>query len=349
MNINIKLRNKKVLTYFLALTLVASPIMAFAESEVEVSPISIEIEAAVPINIEATPISEVETTNYIEFRGKITEVNSQDGRFSILAESDLENSMDKLIFHISEDVVLLEDKTMDFINKEDLKVGTELSVYFGENTPMLQSYPGQLTPNVIILRNNEELSNIKLDRFDASLTSSDNSLKLNISDEVELVDNKGNKIEEEDLGNKDLIVFYGPSTRSIPAQTRPEKVIAIKNHQVKTLHYFNLNGARTNLGNIMYKTDDGQLMVPLREMAEMLDFNIGWDQETQSVKLEKDDHTASLTIGKSEYQYYDMKMDLEVVPELVEGTTYVPASFIQKILLADTEVTMDGVLDIIKH
>lgn len=349
MNINIKLKNKKVLTYFLALTLVASPIMAFAESDVEVSPINAEIEAAVPINTEATPISEEETPNYFEFNGKISKLNSENGRFSILAENDLEDSMDKLIAHLSEDVVILDEKTKGFISMEDLKEGMEVSIYYENQTIMMLSYPGQLTPNVVVVRSDDAGLNIKIDKFGKELVSDDNSLKLNIDDEVELVDHKGNKIEKEDLANKDLIVFYGASTRSIPAQTVPLKVIAIKNHEVKTLHYFNLNGARINLGNIMYKTDDGQLMVPLREIAESLDFNIGWDQETQSIKLEKDDHTASLTIGKSEYQYYDMKIDLEVAPELVEGTTYVPASFIQKILVTDTEVTMDGVLDIIKN
>lgn len=348
MNINIKLKNKKVLTYFLALTLVASPIVAFAEQEMEVRPISAEIEAT-PINTESSPINEEETPNYFEFRGKITKLNSGDGKLSILAENDLEDSMDKLIAHLSEDVVLLDEKTKDFISMEDLKEGMEVSIYYENETIMMLSYPGQLSPNVVVVRSDDAGLNIKIDKFDKELVSDDNDLKLNIDDKVELVDLKGKKIEKEDLANKDLIVLYTVSTRSIPAQTTPQKVIAIKNHEVKSLHYFNLNGSRVNLGNIMYRTDDGELMVPLREMAEMLGFNLGWDQETKSVKIEKDDHTASLTIGSSEYQYYDMIIDLGVAPELVESTTYVPVSFIEKILVTATEVTMDGVLDIIKR
>ncbi|NLY45709.1 MAG: hypothetical protein GX053_06930 [Tissierella sp.] len=349
MNINIKLKNKKVLTYFLALTLVASPIMTYAEANIEVRPISAEIDAAVPISAEVTPVSEEETPNYIEFHGKITNVNSGEGRFSILAENDLENALDKLVSHLSDDVVILDEETMDSISMENLVEGMEVSIYYEKDTMMMLSYPPQLSPDVVIVRSDDVDLNIKIDKFGKELVSDDNSLKLNLNDEVELEDLKGNKIEKEDLANKDLIVFYGASTRSIPAQTTPKKVIAIKNHEVKTLHYFNLNGTRINLGNIMYKTDDGELMIPLREITEVLDFNVGWDQETKSVKIEKDDYTASLTIGKSEYQYYDMIIDLEVAPELIESTTYVPVSFIQNILVAGTQVTMDGVLEITKY
>lgn len=349
MNINIKLKKKKVLTYFLALTLVASPIMAYGETDIEVRPISAEIDAAVPISAEVTPISEEEIPNYIEFHGKINNVNSEEDRFSILAENDLENALDKLVAHLSDDVVILDEETMDFISMEDLVEGMEVSIYYEKETMMMLSYPPQLSPDVVVVKSDDVDLNIKIDKFGKELISDDNSLKLNINDEVALVDLEGEKIEKEDLANKDLIVFYTVSTRSIPAQTTPQRVIAIKNHEVKTLHYFNLNGARINLGNIMYKTDDGELMVPLREIAEVLDFNIGWDQETQSAKLEKDDHTASLTIGKGEYQYYDMIIDLGVAPELVESTTYVPVSFIQNILIAGMEVTMDGVLEIIKY
>lgn len=337
---------KKNFTVALALLLAVSPMVAYGEQYMEVKPISAEV--AVPTNLENTIPEEVKLPNYIEFTGKIKEVNSSEGMFTILAENDLENALDKLVAHISEDVVLLDEETMDFISMEDLEAGMEVSIYYEKDTIMMLSYPPQLGPDAIIVRSDEVDLNIKIDKFNEELTSDDNTLKFNIGEDVELVDLKGEKLEKEDLANKDLVVFYTASTRSIPAQTNPKKVIAIKNHEVTVLHYFNYNGARINLGNVMYKAEDGQLMVPLRQIAETLGFNVGWDQETKSVKLEKDDHIASLTIGKSEYQYYDMILEL-TAPELIESKTYVPANFIQDILVAGTEVTMDGILEINKY
>lgn len=349
MNIKIRL-NKKVLSYFLALSLAASPMMAYAaEGGLEVRPISAEIEDIMPINSEVEPImAEEELPNYIEFRGKVSKIDKEDGRFSILAENDLENAMDKLVAHISKDVVLLDEESMDLIDMEDLKEGMEVSIYYDKETIMLLSYPAQLSPDVVIARSQDKPVNIKIDRFDQDLTSEDNGLKLNINEDVELVDLKGNKIGKEDLANKDLIVFYTNSTRSIPAQTSPQKVIAIKNYDVKVLHYLNLNSQRFNLDHLMYKNEDNILMVPLRQVAEALDFNVHWDQESKSVKLEKDGYSASLTIGSKDYQYYDMILEL-AAPELTESKTYVPIDFIRNILVSDVGVTMDGILEINKY
>lgn len=343
---NIKI--KKNLTFCLALLLIASPMAAYGEGHLEIMPISAEV--VEPINEEVAPIkAEEELPNYIEFNGKIIEVNSSEGRFSILAENDLEDALDKLVAHLSEDVIILDEETMDFISKEDLKEGMEVSIYYEKDTIMLMSYPPQLSPAVVIVRSDEVDLNIKIDKFDETLTSDDNSLKLNIDEDVVLVDLEGETLEKEDLANKDLIVFYTVSTRSIPAQTTPKKVIAIKNHEVKILDYFNLNGDKFELNSKMYKTEYNELMVPLREITEALDFEVAWDQETKSIKLEKDDHTAGLAIGVGEYQYYDMLIDLGTAPELMDSVTYVPLSFVQSILLAGVEVSMDGVLEITKY
>ena len=335
-----KIKNK--LAVSLALLLIASPIIAYAETNMEVIPISAEIEEVVPIMVEE------EMPNYIEFNGKISNLNSKEDILSILAENDLENTLDKLVAHIGDDVLILDEETMDFIDKDDLKEGMEVSIYYTKDTIMLMSYPPQLSPNLVILRSDDVDLNIKVDKFNEDLIGHDNSLKLNINEDVELINLKGETIGKEDLANKDLVVFYTFSTRSIPAQTTPKKVIAIKNHEAKILDYLYLNEAKFELESKMHKNDDGELMVPLRQIAEALGFEVKWIQETKSVELVKDDHTASLTIGDSEYQYYDMIIDLKTAPELTESKSYVPVSFIQNILIANIEVTMDGVLEISK-
>ncbi|MDR7869734.1 MAG: stalk domain-containing protein [Tissierellaceae bacterium] len=348
MKIKINLNKKKTLTYFLALSLVASPILVNAAPELEVKPISAEVEVIKPINSEVIPISEeLKVPNYIEFTGKITNIESKDNMVSILAENDLESALDKLVAHISDDVVLLDEETMGLISVEDLEEGMEVSIYYDKETIMLMSYPPQLGPDVIVVKSDDVDLNIKIDKFDEELTSDDNNLKLNIDEDVKLIDLKGEKIEKEDLANKDLVVFYTISTRSIPAQATPKKIIAIRNHEVKIFDYLNLNDVKFELDNKMYKNDDGELMVPLRQIAEALGYEVEWANETKSVNITKEGYASSLTIGENEYQYYDMLLEL-TAPELTESKTYVPVSFIEDILVSNLEVTMDGVLEIIK-
>lgn len=340
-----KMKNK--LPIILALLLIASPIIASGQDNME-EPISPE--EVTPISEEFIPINEeTDIPSYIAFDGKITKVNSQDNMFSIFAENDLEDALDKLVAYISDEVILLDEKTMDFISKEELAEGMEVTIYYDKDTIMLMSYPPQLEPDVIVVKDNDADLNVKVDRFDEDLISEDNNLKLNIDEDVELLDLNRNKIEKEDLVNKDLVIFYTTSTKSIPAQTTPEKVIAIRNHEVKIFDYINLNDAKFELDNEMYKNEDGELMVPLRQIAEALDFEVEWVHETKSVNIVKEGYSASLTIGEIEYQYYDMIIDLAISPELTDSKTYVPVSFIENILVANLEVTMDGVLKIIKY
>lgn len=336
----IKMKSKFIIA--LALLLIASPIVASAQEDLGVSPISTEVDEVVAIS------EEMDIPNYIEFAGKITNVESKEDMVSILAENNLEDTLDKLVAHISDDVILLDENTMGFLSKEDLKEGMEVSIYYSKDTIMLLSYPPQLGPDVVIVKSDDVDLNIKIDRFDEELTSHDNSLKLNIDKDVELIDFQGNEIEKEDLGNKDLVVFYTVSTRSIPAQTTPKKVIAIRNYEVEILDYLNLNDAKLELEHDMYRNDDGVLMIPLRQVAEALDFEVEWINETKSVELIQEGYTASLTIGDKKYQYYDMILEL-TAPELTESKTYVPIDFIEDILVAATEVTMDGVLEIRKY
>ncbi len=278
--------------------------------------------------VEIVPIKE---SNYINFNGKITEINSTEKSFSILAENDLENALDKLVAYISDDVVLLDGETMNFIDKESLKEGTEVSLYYSKDTPMLMSYPPQLTPNVIVVRNRKEPVNIKVDTFNKDLVSEDNTLRLNIDKEVEIIDLDGNKLEKEELTNKDLVVFYNIVAESFPAQTTPEKVIVIKNNEPTVLNKIIINGEEIELENLLYKNEESAVMVPpLRQIVEELGYKVSWDQETFSAELIRDAQWTRVTIGKDNYNFAKMLIKLGTAPELKDSRTYVPISFFCK-------------------
>ncbi|HWQ75786.1 MAG TPA: hypothetical protein VN441_10755, partial [Syntrophomonas sp.] len=58
------------------------------------------------------------------------------------------------------------------------------------------------------------------------LESSDGQLRLNLSPYTVIVLTNG-QLFSRYPGNRDLIVIYGPSTRSIPAQTTPYRIIVL--------------------------------------------------------------------------------------------------------------------------
>lgn len=159
-----------------------------------------------------------ELVDYLSFTGTITEV----GGDGVLVQ-DKANKENLIMFNISEQVLLLDDEKKEPIGADFFEVGQEVTAYYPEDRPMALSFPGIITPDVLILRSNEDVGFVHVSGFDATLTSSDGQLKITLGSGMTLVDRQGNPVTS--LANKTLIVFYTTSTRSIPAQTTPEKII----------------------------------------------------------------------------------------------------------------------------
>ena len=126
------------------------------------------------------------------------------------------------------------------------------------------------------------------------------------------------------INKNDLIVFYDVSTKSIPAQTTPTKVVvlgeneialkqieAAKNAtpaptaspkvteapQVSYAGLVNVVIGDKNVSDVYAK--DNTTMVPLREVAEAAGFTVTWDAENRAVIL--NDGVYSLKIGENSY------------------------------------------------
>jgi hypothetical protein len=85
-------------------------------------------------------------------------------------------------------------------------------------------YPPQY--QAVVMAKASPLRSVAVDRFDAQLVSSDGMLKLNVSPSTQIVLENDQPFTAR-LENRDLIVIYGVTTRSIPAQTTPYKIIVI--------------------------------------------------------------------------------------------------------------------------
>lgn len=112
--------------------------------------------------------------------------------------------------------------TTYFVDNVMVVVGDRVTGYYDANAPVPLIYPPQYRALVIAKENPNQ--NVKVDYFNSQFESSDGQLKLNISPYTPILLTNGQAFTR-NPANRNLIVIYGPTTRSIPAQTTPYEII----------------------------------------------------------------------------------------------------------------------------
>ena len=121
-------------------------------------------------------------------------------------------------------VILSPDTTV--VDSSLLRPGMQVVVYYDGNRPMPLIFPPQYQAVLVaVLRPGEQ---VLLGRFDRNLTSQnpDQPLRLNIAPSTTIQTLNGQS-STCPLGGRTLLVFYSNTTRSIPPQTTPRKVIVL--------------------------------------------------------------------------------------------------------------------------
>ena len=111
-----------------------------------------------------------------------------------------------------------------FVDHVMVAVGDKVTGFYDANAAVPLIFPPQF--RAIVMARDNQYKNVKVDYFDSELVSSDGKLKLIITPSTQVVlenDQPFTKTPE----NRNLIIVYGASTKSIPAQTVPYKVIVI--------------------------------------------------------------------------------------------------------------------------
>jgi len=305
---------------------------------------------AVSLDKEIVPVGEpVEeerlVLEYNSFRGTVKEIYSGDGYYSMLVENDAEEEpLDRMVFTLTDDVVLVNGKTMDFAKRDDIKEGTKVWIYYHKDTPILESYPARAKCDVVAIMEGEELPSVEVYKFDENLVSTDGVLKIYIEDKTKIVDDKGNTLTKDDVKGKHAVVFYYFAALSFPAQTSPEKVIVFASDDITQMDKVNVNGEEIRLNSLMYKKND-TLMVPLRQVAEALGYEVTWNGKSSSIEVKKDLYVFQLKIGENEYKISEEPVLLGTAPEIKASTTYVPLDFV-RFLGLNIGITWDGILKI---
>ena len=260
---------------------------------------------------------------------EISDYNSEDGAKMVAIEEE-NNSPANIII----------TKNTYVINGDKLEVGETLTVFYDAEKPMILIYPPQFSADVAVVGAID--LNIKVDLFDNDLVSADNFLKLNISEDTEILSEDGSKFVGE-LYNRKLVVLYGVSTKSIPAQTSPSKIIVLDEDEPLIDENINeeiskedaakmdviVNGKKLE-GINPFKNDDDIIMVPVRAISEALGYKVGWNDENRKVSVGE---LLSFEVGKDSYTVDDTTgIQLNTASVLKEGLTYVPISFFTEFL-----------------
>ena len=111
-----------------------------------------------------------------------------------------------------------------FVGQVMLRKGDKVIGFYDAHAPVPLIYPPQY--RALVMARTSRYKDVKVDYFDSQLVSSDGTLKLNLSPFTRIVLENGQPFTG-NPANRNLIVVYGPTTRSIPAQTSPYQVIVM--------------------------------------------------------------------------------------------------------------------------
>ncbi|WP_415814442.1 hypothetical protein [Mesobacillus thioparans] len=111
-----------------------------------------------------------------------------------------------------------------FVDQAMVGVGDQVTGYYDADAPVPLIYPPQYRALVMVKETPGQ--NVKVDFFNRQLISSDGMLKLNLAPGTPILLENGQRFTKSPA-NRNLIVVYGPTTFSIPAQTTPYRIIVL--------------------------------------------------------------------------------------------------------------------------
>lgn len=110
------------------------------------------------------------------------------------------------------------------VDFETLSAGMTCTFWYEADAPMPLVYPPRYNAVVAAQEKNGRMVNVGF--YNRSLINESNTLQLNLDQTVE-VRTTNNQYFQGSPANHNLVVVYGNSTRSIPAQTTPMKVVVL--------------------------------------------------------------------------------------------------------------------------
>lgn len=110
------------------------------------------------------------------------------------------------------------------IDNRPLRAGLRVVAYYDASLPVPLIFPPQYRAQLVAVLMRDE--QIMLNEFDRNLTARDGSLQLNLARNTSIETLNGQRVSC-NPGNQTLLVFYSATTRSIPPQTTPRRIVVL--------------------------------------------------------------------------------------------------------------------------
>lgn len=203
--------NKKVLSIVLASAMSLSAITAVCAADEEVMPISDEV--VVEVKSEPTFVKSEDLT--------VKEV--KDGVITAAKKTAIEDEKQENVVILNTHKAVFYKNDGTEIKLEDLKEGDSITAFTRANEPTALVLPETYTPAVVIVNEEDKGGNVTVSTF---FKDADTDGYINAEKDLVIFLPEG-FVENKKAGN-DYIVFYSITTRSIPAQTTPEKLVLLE-------------------------------------------------------------------------------------------------------------------------
>ena len=110
------------------------------------------------------------------------------------------------------------------IDSRQLRPGLRVAAFYDASLPVPLIVPPQYRAQIITVLGRDE--QVMINEFNRNLVAVDNSLQLNIArnTNIETINGQNTSCNP---GNQTLLVYYTTTTRSIPPQTTPRRIIVL--------------------------------------------------------------------------------------------------------------------------
>ena len=153
-------------------------------------------------------------TNYVPVIGTIVNISNGNDCCSQMMSLRTENGIVNFII----------DSNTQIINSRQMRPGLKVAAFYDSSLPVPLIFPPQYRAQIVtMLGRNEQ---VMINEFDRNLMATDQSLQLNVARNTIIQTINGQNFTC-NLGNRNLLVYYTTTTRSIPPQTTPRKILVL--------------------------------------------------------------------------------------------------------------------------
>lgn len=154
----------------------------------------------------------MEYTNLVPIIGTILSITKGYNCYSQMVSLRTENGT--VNFMVGQETIIIDNK--------QLRKGMRIAAFYDSSQPAILIFPPQYNAVMITALGREE--QIKLSYFDRNLLAADRSLQLNVAGNTDIETVNGQKFNC-NIRDRVLLVYYTITTRSVPPQTTPSKII----------------------------------------------------------------------------------------------------------------------------